>query len=361
MADFRITNCHVHTFTSRHVPRDYPHPALSIFKRRPWLMRGLAAVLRFAGQEGHADTVDRLVRFYGEAERKTQLEILDAMRRYYPAGTRFVVLPMDMAPIGFGPVDVDIAEQHDELNELARRDGYLGKVIPFASIHPDRPGAFAEVERAIDRLGFRGLKLYPRLGFPPDHPVLMDKIYPFLQERNLPVMTHCSRGGVRGQGVNTYRADRYTEPTAFAPVLRAFPELRVCLAHFGGQADWRDYVDKGIDPADPDAARENWQMMIREMIGCGEYPNLWTDISYTLFHFDDYVPFLRIFLNGEGEEDERLRRRVLFGSDFYMTRQEKLSERAVCFRLRNELGEDLFRRIAEENPEVWLGERAERK
>jgi hypothetical protein len=53
----------------------------------------------------------------------------------------------------------------------------------------------------------------------------------------------------------------------------------------------------------------------------------------------------------------RVRARTLFGSDFYMTRQEALSERAASVRLRAGLGETLFRQIAEVNPEVWLGER----
>ena len=85
--------------------------------------------------------------------------------------------------------------------------------------------------------------------------------------------------------------------------------------------------------------------------GGRRYPGLWTDISYTLFAFDALVPFLRLFL-----EDARLAGRVLFGSDFYMTRLEALSERAVCVRLRVALGEALFRRIAETNPRAWLGE-----
>ena len=94
--------------------------------------------------------------------------------------------------------------------------------------------------------------------------------------------------------------------------------------------------------------------MIRRMIGSGDWPGLWTDISYTLFQFDDYIPFLRLFLLDDGPAD--CGARVLFGSDFYMTRQEELSEKAVCFRLRNALGEEVFRQIAETNPRVWLGE-----
>ena len=148
-----------------------------------------------------------------------------------------------------------------------------------------------------------------------------------------------------------YRADLFTRPDAFVPVMRAFPKLRICLAHFGGQADWRAYAQGQAPLGD-----ENWQVRIRRMIGSGEWPNLWTDISYTLFYFDDYIPFLRLFLTGDEPHHDRLRKRVLFGSDYYMTRQEKLSEREICFRLRNALGEEVFRQIAEVNPAIWLGE-----
>jgi len=357
MAELRITNCHTHTFTAAHVPKYYPSKALSIIQHVPGLVRVLAAALRLAGHREYADTLDRLHRFHEEVRHTRQSEILDNMRAQYPRGTRFVVLPMDMALAGYGPVAADIRAQHDELSDMAGQDAYLGTVIPFAAFHPDTPGAVAELRRAIEGLKFRGVKLYPRLGYAPDHPVLMNEVYPMLQDMNLPVMTHCSRGGVRGRNVSYHLANRYTEPAAFIPVMSKFPRLRVCLAHFGGQEDWRRYVDDGISPDDPDARRANWQVAIRDMIGSGDWPGLWTDISYTLFHFDDNLPFLKLFLRGEGAYADRLRARVLFGSDYYMTRREALSERAVCFRLRNGLGESLFRQIAQTNPEIWLGER----
>jgi len=359
MPRLRITNCHIHTFTRAHVPKNYPHPAVNIFKSWPPLVRGISWLLKLFGQEALAETVDRLLRFQQAGAVARQRTVFEAIRRQYPDNTRFVVLPMDMEFIGHGPTQATLAQQHDELAALAGDDDFRGRVIAFASVHPDRPGAADEVFRAIDDLGFRGLKLYPRLGFPPDHPLLMDKVYPMLQARGLPVMSHCSRGGVRGRHVTRSDADAWTDPAAFVPVLERFPDLRVCLAHFGGAADWRAYVDEGIDPRDPQARAANWQVAIRDMITSGAYPNLWTDISYTLFHFDDNIPFLKLFLGGaDAGKAELLRARVLFGSDFYMTRQEKLSERAVCFRLRNALGEDVFRQIAETNPEIWLGERA---
>lgn len=358
MSEIRITNCHIHTFTSAHVPKYYPHWGVWLLSQIPGLLRLLAWLLRLVGHT-YADTLDRLLRFKQEGDTPRQADILANVARQYPSNTRFVVLPMDMELIGHGPVAQDIRAQHDELSALNLDDDLGQSVIPFASVHPDRDGAAEEVRRCVDDLHFKGLKLYPRLGFAPDHPVLMEHIYPLIQARNLPVMSHCSRGGVQGKAISWHHANRVTAPQAFLPVLRAFPDMRVCLAHFGGVTDWRAYVEDGLDPNNPNARAENWQVAIRDLIGSGDWPGLWTDISYTLFHFEDYLPFLRLFLTGDDPKSERLRKRVLFGSDYYMTRQERLSERAVCFRLRNALGEELFRQIAVENPEVWLGERAE--
>jgi len=361
MPDIQITNCHIHLFTSRHVPDDYPHPWLRPFKRWPSLIRLLARACKVIGQHQWSDVLIRLYRFQMETQAGDQREILQNVRRHYPSDTRFVVLPMDLSGIGYGPPEIDLRDQHDELAGLAR-DPELGQaVIPFATLDPRVDPQATELWRAIDSHNFKGVKVYPRLGFAPDDPALMMHVYPQMQARGLPLMSHCSRGGVQGRVLSDHWADRYTEPEAYLPVLQQYPDLRVCLAHFGGQRDWDAYVNPKKPGPYHDEYRRNWQVTIRRMIQSGNWPGLWTDISYTLFDFEDYVPFLKVFLLGEEDEHERLRRRVLFGSDFYMTRQEELSERAVCFRLRNVLGEEVFRRIAEENPQVWLGERPERK
>ena len=81
----------------------------------------------------------------------------------------------------------------------------------------------------------------------------------------------------------------------------------------------------------------------------GEFPNLWTDISYTAFEFQQNIPALSVFL-----VDDRVLGRVLFGSDFYMTEVAKVSERRVSIELCHGIGEAKFRKIAGENPSVYL-------
>lgn len=346
-----MVNCHVHTFTTAHTPLYFPHPLVAVFRYVPWLVQFLRWFVSLLPYDNLTDKLRRIEDFHRTGSRETQRAVFRELLHYYPRSTRFVVLPMDMAPAGHGPVREDIVTQHHELAELARDPDYGPQVIPFATIHPDREGSAAEVRRCFEHLGFRGLKIYPKLGFSPTHPVLMNEVYPLCVEHNVPVMTHCSRGGVYRKGWDQGQQDAVTEPDAYREVLETFPDLRLCLAHFGGDADWNAHLRDGFDPDDPNARDKNWVSRIAGLIAERTYPNLYTDISYTIFKFDDHIPLLRMFLKNPAVRD-----RILFGSDFYMTRQETLSEKAVSIRLRDALGEADFHQIAHANPRRWLGE-----
>lgn len=347
----RIVNCHIHTFTTRHIPRWYPSVFVSLMGHVPNLLALWARAISLILPERGAAAF-RLLSFQREASRGRQARVFEELRKQYPKETRFVVLPMDMELMGYGPVTDGLDRQHDELLDLAAASG--GQVIPFATVHPEREDAAERIERYLDR-GCKGLKIYPRLGYAPTHRALMERIYPMLLERDLPVVSHCSRGGVSERGLSRQAGDRLCSPKAALDVLRRYPELRFSLAHFGGQDDWMDYVKGRVDPAHPELDDHNWLTAIRRFIGSGEWPGLWTDISYTMFYYEDFAPFLTMFLMGPDTRAARLRERVLFGSDYYMTRNTAMSEREVSVRLRLTLGEDLYRQIAETNPTVWLG------
>jgi len=93
---------------------------------------------------------------------------------------------------------------------------------------------------------------------------------------------------------------------------------------------------------------KSWLAKIADMIKSGAFDNLYTDISYTVFADEEYVDLLKVLLS-----DQRLRERVLFGSDFYVVENAKL-ERRISVRVRSVLGEDLFRQIAQTNPAQFL-------
>lgn len=350
MADHQITDCHIHTFTSDHIPKWYPHPLAAPFRRVPKAVRAVAKGFAIVGQQGLAERLRRLAQLGETGGAGSQFAVFEQLLPLYSKGTRFVCLPMDMSEIGFGEVPKDLRSQHDELADLAQRPQFKDQILPFATIYPGKDGAVDEVKRCVEDLNFVGLKLYPRLGYPPDHPILMNEVYPYLVEKNLPVLSHCSRGGAAGRYLPKIQRDAFTDPAAFIPVMKEFPDLRVNLAHFGGATDWREYIDKGIDPRDPAARKRNWLASILDMLRSDEFPGLYTDISYTIFNFAEFISFLKVFMT-----DDLVRTKVLFGTDFYMTKQERLSERAVSFRLRDALNEEDFWQIAETNPKAWLG------
>jgi uncharacterized protein len=283
---------------------------------------------------------------------------------FYPPGTRFVILPMDMTYMKAGTLSESLAEQHEELEQL--QQGYPGLIVLFAAVDPRHPNIVASTIDLLERHGFRGIKLYPPLGYHPDDPALAD-LYLYASEHAIPVLSHCSRRGVlyRGKATaamlpnrasegespklsNKEKIIRLADPANFVPVLDKHPKLKLCVAHFGGDEEWAKYRKESSSSGNP--APGGWLAKIADMIRSGRYENLYTDIAYTVFADEAYLGMLRGLLS-----DPRLRRRVLFGSDFYVVEDAKLEERQTWPRIRSVLGEDLFRIIAEENPREFLG------
>jgi predicted TIM-barrel fold metal-dependent hydrolase len=172
----------------------------------------------------------------------------------------------------------------------------------------------------------------------------MDKIYPYMVEKGLPLITHCSPGSVNHKGMRNEDAQRLADPEYYQVVMNEFPELKICLSHFGGMAEWQRYLrrDKSIE-------HPTWLEKIVDMMKGGDYPNLYADVSYTVFNFQENIALLKVLM-----EDKKIRSKVLFGSDFYMTTNERYPERRLSIDLRAALGEELFWKIANTNPRNFL-------
>ncbi|MEM6422017.1 MAG: hypothetical protein AAF698_05455, partial [Pseudomonadota bacterium] len=115
-----ITNCHIHTFTIDHLPQGYyrffginPMKLL----RQPWIR---APVIWLGERKFLSERLNRAMRFARIAANATQADVFKTVREYYPGNTRFVILPMDMALMGWGEPRVPIQTQHDQLHALAQ-------------------------------------------------------------------------------------------------------------------------------------------------------------------------------------------------------------------------------------------------
>lgn len=221
---------------------------------------------------------------------------------------------------------------------------------------------------------FLGMKMYPPLGYRPhdwDRIPGLHKYYSFCSENDVPIMTHCSPEGMftherpqfysrdeilsRGLDVQNLKAayekeqkgewrrlgripiigpifpgdpdnDRfkqsweefyfshtYVSPHAWEKVLKEFPTLRLCLAHFGaddnGFSGWGKNKDKRHEYS-PDIIP--WEDKIIEMIK--KYDNCYVDISY--FFVEQNTDRLKdLLLN---DDDNQIKDKILYGTDWYM-------------------------------------------
>ena len=160
-----------------------------------------------------------------------------------------------------------------------------------------------------------------------------------------------------------------------APLDHNLSQLKICFGHFGGEDQWNRYLefdrynyslqlirnpDRGIDflynrqgVYSPSKLEQVWKYADWYSIICSmmlQYPNVYADISYILY--DEAVfPLLKQTLQ---PEKDKLRRRVLFGTDFYVVRNHKSDKQIVTDTLA-ELDDEEFGLIARQNPREFLG------
>jgi predicted TIM-barrel fold metal-dependent hydrolase len=395
-----VYNCHVHLFTNRHVPAVLP-------LLRYVLGHGafLDQVVKVPDRTMVTDQglPDRLGRLLGHLYVDRQQTQLSRLTQCYGRNVHFAAMAVDMTHAGWGPVDVHVRAQHDELYQVASSPDSRTAVMPFMAVDPrrDRHELLGELEQRIDKNSFRGVKIYPSLGYHPADPVLQE-VYGRLStwnERNqrapykLAVMAHCSNVGVfenpftrsdadrrrladtlsgatmlqrpvdsrsadwlaalrdgslvnvvrdvgdklvsdildRGLAGEVSRTMDLAAPENYEDLLRRYGNVNFCLAHFGGFSD-------------------EWRRSINAMMTGHE--NLWTDLSYTFARDNQFQKCVHLI-----KSHEHVSHRTLFGSDYFLTTQEKHGdETEVLSRLRDALqSERLFKKLTLQNPANFFG------
>jgi len=350
-------NTHIHTFREDDVPRKFlPLGLVRILASRPGYFV-TAKLLNNFNPFSDNDMLDRYVKFVNIGKLGSQQKIFEECLRFYPDDTQFFILAMDMAHMEAGKVPRDYKDQLKELGELKVT---YPQVHPFMHVDPRHEGHLDLLKQCIEEWDFTGVKLYPPLGYFPFDP-RMYPVYEYCQANNLPIVAHCSpynpvhnKGSkrkikklleiserpikTRGKSKKEL-CSNFTNPLNYKKVLTDFPNLKICLAHFGSTHYWEEYLSN--------PGREgNWFEIIKDMIE--EYPSLYSDISFTL-NRKEFFPVLKVLLT-----DDKLNKQILFGSDYYMV-ETKSDERRFGIDLRAAIGESDFKQIAVTNPKEFLG------
>jgi len=289
------------------------------------------------------------------------------------------------------------------------------------------------VKQLIEDQGFAGFKLYPALGYYPFDKNLL-ALWKYAQQKNLPIMTHCIRGTIFFRGEkdpawdehpifeqasakdifeplllpqikNVDFCNNFTHPLNYLCLLDEqllikvlsrcgdketqslfgytenctslssnLSQLKICLAHFGGEDEWLRYFeldrdknstqvvkhpDHGIDFRTNKDLKErkgkleqlwkycDWYSIICSLIL--QYENVYADISY-ISHDNAIHALLKRTLR---EENTKLRKRILFGTDFYVVRNHK-TEKQIIADTFGGLNTEEFDIIARENPKSYL-------
>jgi hypothetical protein len=177
---------------------------------------------------------------------------------------------------------------------------------------------------------FVGFKMYTRLGYRPLDPKLprMADYYKKCEENKIPVLVHCTRGGMgthhekyyleyeeddqvkpkyrqKDKNEFDYFAEHFVHPQAWKKVLEKYPKLYLCLAHFGGgDTQWQ------IDP-DEDIDKNTWIKTIIDLLL--KYDNFYTDMSY-IFLEESIKKFSSAI-----KKYPKIIGKILYGTDWYMT------------------------------------------
>ena len=151
-------------------------------------------------------------------------------------------------------------------------------------------------------------------------------------------------------------------------------QLKICFAHFGGEDEWQRYFELDRDNfstqivKNPDVGitfLKNLKGQLTkgkiEMLWKGtdwysiicsimlQYAHVYSDISY-IAHDNNIHALLKRTLQ---KENSKLRRRVLFGTDFYVVRNHK-SEKKIMADTIAGLSTEEFDLIARQNPKTFL-------
>ena len=118
-----------------------------------------------------------------------------------------------------------IAISNEEIRTLVSlRPGFF---IGFASVDPRNPNAVRMLEKAFTEENFSGFTFSPaRLRMFPNDPRLK-KLYELCIAFNKPLIVHA------GMSLEKNAVSKYSHPMEFEEILIDFPELKVCLGHFG--------------------------------------------------------------------------------------------------------------------------------
>ena len=314
-----FTDIHAHVFTMKHVPDKFLGIKLSFSDRfLNWISNTFSWII-----PGSKDQLENIASFTKHLGQTVEQNFLDLIS-YYPENSKVCLLLMDMREIN-GKIEENYQIQINEMIDLKKK--YPDKILLFLHLDPNQAEMSKLFEEYVKSNTFDGVKVYPPLNSKPTDNRFVS-IWHECEKSQIPIITHCGAFGVSASNFFNFSKGEYAHPKYWREVLKAFPELRLDLAHFGEMDT-------------------SWQKEIMSL--CETYENVYTDTSFIIGSALAVKQLAKCCYSSS-----ILNSKLLYGSDFYMLD-------LLCYRikddlnyLRENLGENLFYNISEVNPKNFL-------
>ena len=402
-----FTNIHSHVFTAKHSPDYFLKTALpakwpgwfsNIIAKRVndmlqrkntrWILKKIIWILQNVAQ-GFCVSIERLLEFIEIGTSSTQREIFNDIADTYRHLGEFRIVALtqvlDYLDLEQPSYHTRIQTQVYQVAEIKRNALYQNNICPFLGIDPRMVNVDLVnwITKYVNKdYGFCGIKIYPAAGFFPFDPRL-DKVWEHAEKNQIPIMTHCTRGGswylgrfksifddgdgdvptlnpisthmasinerilalkadTDAQKKNSLWCNIFGHPENYRPVLEKYPRLKICLAHLGGSNEI--LRSHGLrNNKFPPYFRHNWYIETLKLMR--DYENVYSDISYTLsdrnalkcirddFNADNITLYYTGADNNPVAEEINmcyknvpLINKLMYGTDFFLTRKENLGE-----------------------------------
>lgn len=232
-----------------------------------------------------------------------------------------------------------IADQIDILSRLAQLEqrAVLLNFAPFCPLRAavDGTGVHRVIRDAVLNKGFVGVKMYPPMGFKPignkETAVMghrfqasgaavdreLRRMYEWCQANGVPIKSH---------GNNSLAAQecsgRNAAPDLWDRVLTDYPDLRVNIAHFGGFEEHNDPDDRN-EHAECADDPPTYEKRAADLIA--DHENAYVDLGYWTEVAGRNAPGQDVLdkINALLADNERLGRRIMYGSDYTMIGRER--------------------------------------
>lgn len=208
-----------------------------------------------------------------------------------------------------------------------------------------------------------GFKMYTAQGYRPwdvERLPVLKQFYKRCCDQEIPILNHCTPQGAptfdkpeyykfthpRDTGAESERkkaakdSDDYfnvnfVSPDAWEEVLSNFKNLRLCLAHFGGNTE----------------TGRKWSKKIIELVK--KYPYVYADISSS-FGDEKFREFFKTNVFSKSDEfKEKIRKKIIFGTDWYMTLLDQIEYMEFCKKAKkfiDDLDNSLWIYFTQSNP-----------